>query len=43
MPWHRFERATLPATPWKNGGGVTREESVSRTAEEFLVRIMLFS
>ncbi len=25
MPWHRFERATLPATPWKNGGGVTRE------------------
>lgn len=25
MPWHRFDRATLPATPWKNGGGVTRE------------------
>ena len=26
-----------------SGGGVTREESVSRTAEEFLVRIMLLS
>ncbi len=25
MPWHRFDRATLPAMPWKNGGGVTRE------------------
>lgn len=25
MPLHRFDRATLPATPWKNGGGVTRE------------------
>lgn len=25
MPLHRFDRAALPATPWKNGGGVTRE------------------
>lgn len=25
MSVHRFERATLTATPWKNGGGVTRE------------------
>jgi len=25
MPWHRFDRATLPAIPWKNGGGMTRE------------------
>ena len=25
MPLHRFDRATLAATPWKNGGGVTRE------------------
>lgn len=25
MPWQRFDRRTLPATPWKNGGGVTRE------------------
>lgn len=25
MPLHRFDRAQLPATPWKNGGGVTRE------------------
>lgn len=25
MPLHRFDRATLPDTPWKNGGGVTRE------------------
>jgi environmental stress-induced protein Ves len=22
---HRFSRATLPATPWKNGGGTTQE------------------
>jgi environmental stress-induced protein Ves len=22
---HRFDRARLPAAPWKNGGGVTRE------------------
>jgi hypothetical protein len=25
MPIHLFERAQLRATPWKNGGGVTRE------------------
>ena len=25
MPVHRFDRASLIATPWKNGGGVTRE------------------
>jgi environmental stress-induced protein Ves len=25
MPIHRFDRSTLAATPWKNGGGVTRE------------------
>lgn len=25
MPVHRFDRASLTATPWKNGGGVTRE------------------
>ncbi len=25
MPLHRFERSALPATPWKNGGGVTQE------------------
>jgi len=25
MPLHRFDRDQLPATPWKNGGGVTRE------------------
>ena len=25
MPIHFFERAQLRATPWKNGGGVTRE------------------
>lgn len=25
MTVHRFDRATLLATPWKNGGGVTRE------------------
>lgn len=25
MPLHRFDRAQLPETPWKNGGGVTRE------------------
>jgi len=25
MAIHRFDRATLTATPWKNGGGVTRE------------------
>lgn len=25
MDWHRFDWATLPATPWKNGGGLTRE------------------
>ena len=25
MPLQRFDRGTLPATPWKNGGGVTRE------------------
>lgn len=25
MALHRFARATLPATPWKNGGGLTRE------------------
>lgn len=23
--WHSFDRAALVATPWKNGGGVTRE------------------
>ena len=22
---HRFDRHSLPATPWKNGGGLTRE------------------
>ena len=25
MDWHRFDGSTLPATPWKNGGGVTHE------------------
>lgn len=25
MPVSRFERSALPATPWKNGGGLTRE------------------
>ncbi len=25
MTWNRFTRETLTATPWKNGGGVTRE------------------
>jgi environmental stress-induced protein Ves len=25
MSHHRFDRRTLTATPWKNGGGVTRE------------------
>ncbi|MEK7344870.1 MAG: HutD family protein [Pseudomonadota bacterium] len=25
MSLHGFDRALLPATPWKNGGGVTRE------------------
>ena len=25
MSWHRFALAELPATPWKNGGGTTRE------------------
>lgn len=25
MPFHFFDRQQLPATPWKNGGGVTRE------------------
>ena len=25
MPIHFFERAQLRASPWKNGGGVTRE------------------
>jgi environmental stress-induced protein Ves len=25
MPLVRFDRSTLPAQPWKNGGGVTRE------------------
>lgn len=25
MPFHLFERAQLRASPWKNGGGVTRE------------------
>ena len=25
MPIHRFTREALTATPWKNGGGVTRE------------------
>lgn len=25
MPVHFFDRQQLPATPWKNGGGVTRE------------------
>ncbi|WP_019939379.1 HutD family protein [Bordetella sp. FB-8] len=25
MSLQRFDRATLPASPWKNGGGVTRE------------------
>lgn len=25
MPIHRFDRPSLNATPWKNGGGVTRE------------------
>ncbi|MFO6420529.1 HutD family protein [Hylemonella sp. W303a] len=25
MPVHLFDRQQLPATPWKNGGGVTRE------------------
>jgi environmental stress-induced protein Ves len=25
MPIHLFERAQLRASPWKNGGGVTRE------------------
>jgi len=25
MAIHRFERTALPATPWKNGGGSTRE------------------
>lgn len=25
IPLHRFTVADLPATPWKNGGGVTRE------------------
>jgi len=25
MSLHRYDRATLAATPWKNGGGVTRE------------------
>lgn len=25
MALHRFDRGTLPTTPWKNGGGVTRE------------------
>ena len=25
MPVHRFDRTSLIATPWKNGGGVTRE------------------
>lgn len=24
-PWQHFDLATLPATPWKNGGGVTRD------------------
>ncbi len=23
--WHRFARHALPVTPWKNGGGTTRE------------------
>ncbi len=25
MRWHRFDWAELPNTPWKNGGGTTRE------------------
>ncbi|MEY2618152.1 MAG: hypothetical protein RL522_1154 [Pseudomonadota bacterium] len=25
MRWQRFDRSSLPAMPWKNGGGVTRE------------------
>jgi environmental stress-induced protein Ves len=25
MPWFRFRAADLPAMPWKNGGGSTRE------------------
>ena len=25
MPIHRFDTAALAATPWKNGGGTTRE------------------
>lgn len=25
VDWHFFDRATLAATPWKNGGGLTRE------------------
>jgi uncharacterized protein len=25
MALHRFDSATLPATPWKNGGGLTHE------------------
>jgi environmental stress-induced protein Ves len=25
MALHRFDRATLPAAPWKNGGGLTHE------------------
>lgn len=25
MPVHHFNRDSLPATPWKNGGGITRE------------------
>lgn len=25
MRWHRFNCADLPTTPWKNGGGLTRE------------------
>ncbi len=31
MALHRFDIASLPATPWKNGGGVTREIVCSPT------------
>ncbi|HEY7791545.1 MAG TPA: HutD family protein [Vicinamibacterales bacterium] len=44
MAVHHFDRVTVPATPWKNGGGVTREiirRPVGATLDDFEWRVSI--
>ncbi|MCF8211349.1 MAG: HutD family protein, partial [Rhodoferax sp.] len=46
MAVHFFQRHTLPATPWKNGGGVTREiacQPAGAGLDQFIWRVSIAS